>query len=74
METSMHGTQETQDLLLRESEEFQQLFERHRELDDRLNALTRKLFLTEEEKIEEVMLKKKKLVIKDRMAVMIRSH
>ena len=74
METSAHPTQEAQDLLLRESEEFQQLFERHRELDDRLNALTRKLFLTEGEKIEEVMLKKKKLVIKDRMASMIRSN
>jgi len=74
METSAHATQETQDFLLRESEEFQQLFERHRELDERLNALTRKLFLTEEEKIEEVTLKKKKLVTKDRMAIMIRSH
>ena len=74
METSAHGTQGTQDLLLRESEEFQQLFERHRELDERLSALTRKLFLSEEEKVEEVTLKKKKLVIKDRMATMIRSH
>ncbi len=74
METSAHGTREPQDVLLRESEEFQQLFERHRELDERLNALTRKLFLSEEEKVEEVTLKKKKLVIKDRMAIMIRSH
>ncbi len=74
METSAHDTREPQDVLLRESEEFQQLFERHRELDERLNALTRKLFLSEEEKVEEVTLKKKKLVIKDRMAIMIRSH
>lgn len=74
METSAHDTREPQDVLLRESEEFQQLFEQHRELDERLNALTRKLFLSEEEKVEEVTLKKKKLVIKDRMAIMIRSH
>ncbi len=71
METS---ASEVKELLLRESEEFQQLSRRHRELDDRLTALTAKFFLTEEEKVEEITLKKKKLVIKDRMAHMIRSH
>jgi uncharacterized protein YdcH (DUF465 family) len=74
METSAHGTREPQDLLLRESEEFQQLFELHRELDNHLKVLTQKLFLSEQEKVEEVMLKKKKLAIKDQMAIMIRSH
>ncbi|HSF15438.1 MAG TPA: YdcH family protein [Vicinamibacteria bacterium] len=62
------------DLLMRESEEFQQLSRRHQELDERLVMLTEKLFLTDEEKVEEVTLKKKKLAIKDRMAHMIRSH
>jgi uncharacterized protein len=71
METS---ASEVKELLLRESEEFQQLSRRHRELDDRLAALTEKFFLTEEEKVEEITLKKKKLAIKDRMAHMIRSH
>lgn len=71
METS---ASEVKELLLRESEEFQQLSRRHRELDERLNALTAKFFLTEEEKLEEITLKKKKLVLKDRMAHMIRSH
>jgi len=64
----------TQDLLLRECEEFQQLSQRHRELDARLSALTEKLFLSDEERVEEVTIKKKKLFIKDRMAVMVRSH
>lgn len=71
METS---ASEVKELLLRESEEFQQLSRRHRELDERLNALTAKFFLSEEEKLEEITLKKKKLAIKDRMAHMIRSH
>lgn len=71
METS---ASEVKELLLRESEEFQQLSRRHRELDERLNALTTKFFLTEEEKVEEITLKKKKLAIKDRMAHMIRRH
>ncbi len=63
-----------QDLLMRECEEFQQLSQRHHELDTRLSALTEKLILSDEEKVEEVTIKKKKLVIKDRMAFMIRSH
>ena len=63
-----------QDLLMRECEEFQQLSQRHHELDARLSALTEKLLLSDEEKVEEVTIKKKKLVIKDRMAFMIRSH
>lgn len=68
------STSEVRDVLLRECEEFQQLSQRHRELEDRLSTLTQKLFLTEEEKFEQVTLKKKKLAIKDRMAHMIRTH
>jgi uncharacterized protein YdcH (DUF465 family) len=65
---------DVKELLLRESEEFQQLSRRHQELDERLTALTAKYLLSDEEKVEEVTLKKKKLAIKDRMALMIRSH
>jgi len=71
METSASDVKE---LLLRESEEFQQLCRRHQQLDERLTALTAKYFLSEEEKLEEITLKKKKLAIKDRMAHMIRAH
>jgi hypothetical protein len=46
METSASDVKE---LLLRESEEFQQLSRRHQELDERLTALTAKYFLSEEE-------------------------
>ena len=66
--------QVAQDLLMRESEEFQQLFQRHRELDERLSTLGEQLFLSADEKVEEVTIKKKKLVIKHRMAFMVRSH
>ncbi|TDI36359.1 MAG: DUF465 domain-containing protein [Acidobacteria bacterium] len=67
-------TQVAQDVLMRECEEFQQLFQRHRELDERLSTLGEQLFLSTDEKVEEVRIKKKKLVIKDRMAFMVRSH
>lgn len=63
-----------QDVLMRECEEFQQLSQRHRELDDRLSTLGGRLFLSADEKVEEVTIKKKKLFIKDRMAFMVRSH
>ena len=66
--------QVAQDVLMQESEEFQQLFQRHRELDERLSTLGEQLFLSADEKVEEVTIKKKKLVIKDRMAFMVRSH
>jgi uncharacterized protein YdcH (DUF465 family) len=65
---------DVKELLLRECEEFQQLSRRHQELDERLTALTAKYFLSEEEKLEEITLKKRKLAIKDRMAHMIRAH
>ncbi len=65
---------DVKELLLKESEEFQQLSRRHQELDERLSALTSKYLLSEEEKLEEITLKKRKLAIKDRMAHMIRSH
>ncbi len=71
METSASNAK---DLLMRESEEFQQLSRRHQELDERLTALTTKYLLSEEEKLEEITLKKRKLAIKDRMAHMIRAH
>ena len=54
---------------MRECEEFQQLSQRHHELDARLSALTDKLFLSDDEKVEEVTIKKKKLIIKDRHGV-----
>ena len=65
---------EIQDLLLRESEEFQQLLKRHRELDQQLHNLMDKVSLSDSERVEEITIKKKKLAIKDRMAFMIRSH
>ncbi len=71
IENSAHTVQ---DVLLKECEEFQQLCERHKELDSRLSDLAGKHFLSDSEKVEEITIKKRKLAIKDRMAVMIRSH
>lgn len=48
-------------------DEYRRAAEKHRSYDERLGQLQTKLFLTEEEKLEEVRLKKQKLLAKDRM-------
>ena len=60
--------------LLEENEEFQRLAKKHQELQERLTVLSGKIFLSDEEKLEEVTLKKKKLALKDKMASLIRQH
>jgi uncharacterized protein YdcH (DUF465 family) len=53
-------------------DELHQLMAKHHELEDRLNELTGKPYLSEPEQIEEVTLKKRKLQIKDRMEALRR--
>jgi uncharacterized protein YdcH (DUF465 family) len=60
------------EVLLQENEEFQRLAKKHQELEERLTFLSGKIFLSDQEKFEEVTLKKKKLALKDKMATMIR--
>jgi uncharacterized protein YdcH (DUF465 family) len=55
-----------------ESEEFERLFEKHRKCDARLDELRSRLVLTEAEKVEEVVLKKQKLMLKDKMEAIAR--
>ena len=60
--------------LLRTDEEFNHLSAEHHELEDRLHHLTAKHYLSQPEQVEEVTLKKRKLVLKDRMADIMRRH
>ena len=48
-------------------EEFRRLAQEHSQHSQRLEALVQKRFLTEDEKLEEVRLKKLKLRLKDQM-------
>ena len=66
--------QNLKELLLQTDEEFNRLAVRHHELDDRLNELSSKHYLSEPEQIEEVNLKKQKLQLKDRMEDILRRH
>jgi len=58
--------------LLRTDEEFNHLAAEHHELDDRLHQLIAKHYLSQPEQVEEVTLKKRKLVLKDRMEDIMR--
>jgi uncharacterized protein YdcH (DUF465 family) len=67
---------ETQDLqpLLETNDEYRQLATKHHELEDRLQELTSKHYLSTNEQVEEVTLKKRKLLLKDRMEEIVRTH
>lgn len=71
METDLQEFKET---LKRENENFRVLVEDHATCEVRLQELQGKILLNEQEKIEEVNIKKKKLHLKDRMEAMMREH
>jgi hypothetical protein len=52
---------------LNNHEEFRQLVLEHTQYEQRLDSLTQKRYLTDDEKLEEVRLKKLKLRLKDQM-------
>ncbi len=60
--------------LLDTNEEFRELAFKHHTLDDRLHELKTKQYLSDDEQIEEVSLKKRKLHIKDRMESILRHY
>ena len=60
--------------LLQTDEEFNQLAAQHHQLEDRLQQLTSKHYLSEPEQVEETTLKKRKLALKDRMEMILRQR
>jgi hypothetical protein len=58
---------QVREVLIASNDEFRQLVTEHSQYSQRLDALTQKRFLSEDEKIEEVRLKKLKLRLKDQM-------
>ena len=69
---SVAEAQEVKNLLLRSNEHYRDLAERHHQLDDRLHQLTEKHYLSDNEQLEEVTLKKRKLALKDQMEAIAR--
>jgi uncharacterized protein YdcH (DUF465 family) len=65
---------EIKDLLMNTNEEFKRLALQHHSYSQKLEQLSSQHFLTEAEKLEEVQLKKKKLLLKDQMHAMISQY
>jgi hypothetical protein len=65
---------ELKDLLLKENDEFKKASKLHQQYEKKLDKLKAKNFLTETEKQEEKELKKKKLILKDKMYVIMTEY
>jgi uncharacterized protein YdcH (DUF465 family) len=59
--------EELKKLLLKENEEFRKANKLHQQYEKKLEKLKTKSYLTESERQEEKELKKKKLILKDKM-------
>ena len=64
----------SKDHLLATHEEFRKLAQEHTQYEQRLDSLTHKRYLTDDEKLEEVRLKKLKLRLKDQMQAIERQY
>jgi len=74
MELGSFDTLEIKERLLQSNEEFRRLAQKHTNYDEQLEKLLHKSYLSEQEKVEEINLKKMKLHVKDQMQVMIHKY
>ncbi len=58
---------QVRDVLLSSNDEFRRLAQEHSQYSQRLDSLLQKRFLSDDEQVEEVRLKKLKLRLKDQM-------
>ncbi len=70
----MIGETELRERLLTSNEEFRRLAAEHQSYSDRLDRLISRHHLSEDEKLQETMLKKKKLMLKDQMYAMLQRY
>ncbi len=68
------GTDGLRDHLMSSNSEFRDLAREHGRYEARLNELTALAYPNDEEQLEEVTLKKKKLAVKDQMQAIMLQH
>lgn len=66
--------QEIREALLANNAEFQRLAQEHSQYEAELERLSKQPYLSSEDRMREVSLKKKKLRVKDEMEQLIASH
>ena len=68
----MSNVQEVRERLSKEDAAYQRLRRKHKELEARLEELQDLRYLNDDERLEEVELKKRKLALKDQMELLVR--
>ncbi len=68
------GDAELRQQLLAGNEEFKRLAAEHQSYDDQLEELSRRHHLTDAERIQEITLKKRKLMLKDQMYSIVQKY
>lgn len=67
-------TEAVREQLMARNQEFRRLHDEHARYAARLEHLCAKTYLTEQEQVEEVRLKKLKLRAKDQMEMLVKQH
>ncbi len=62
------------DELLRKDQNFRELVQQHQNYEKRLDELSALTYPSEDELVEETVLKKKKLLVKDEIYAMMQKH
>jgi uncharacterized protein YdcH (DUF465 family) len=70
----MLGETELREQLMRANEQYRRLAAEHKMYAEQLEKLTSRAYLTEDEKLQETTLKKKKLMLKDQMYTMVQKY
>ena len=68
------GEAELREHLMTTSEEYRRLAAEHQAHAEQLEVLLRRHHLSDQERLEEIMLKKKKLALKDQMYIILQKY